>query len=409
MSAAADLHRASASLGKPDALAFLARQAGLGGETPNGTREIAELIARLPPLANQHIATRSSAELGLTPRLVQPGQQRPVPLPVFTNGRPASFPEHSGVEHSPAFEALELPGGCVAQLSRAPAVLTGDGGSLVADFSSPYAGLLHGYDIDLAHILAGAHEVEGDAVVLCDDIHPLNYSHWILDELPRLALLGERRQVTIITAEEDRPFKRESLRLCGFSDRQVIHLGDFQAVRAGRLLVPRDIADMPHPAHKAAPWVLDFLRGRVGFAALAAQQEPPEMPAKLFISRDDSIGRRIMNEAALMEALAPLGYRRVTLAGRTLAQQVALFARATHVLGAHGAGLSNFAFAPRGARLLEIFPRSYGTPAFYVLAAGQGNPYATYVAAEVIPGDRTQTDDIRLDVGDFLRCCRHLL
>ncbi len=401
--------RAPLSLGKRDALAFLARQAGLGTKLPEQPRDIAALAARLPTLSNAHVVLRDSGQLGAPVRLVAPQRQREIAQPVFTNGRPACFPEHAGVEYSPAFEVLELEAGYLAQISRAPVVLTSNGATALADFSSPYAGLLHGYDLDLREILAGARRVAGTAIVLCDDIHPLNYSHWLLDELPRLALLGERRDVTVITSDGDRPFRRESLRLCGFADRQVVQLGDFSAVSADRLLVPRDIAEMPHPAHKAAPWALDFLRNRLGFTALAAHGPRVATPKKLFVSRDDGVGRRIINESALMQAIGGLGYVRVTLAGRSLAEQVALFAGATHVLGAHGAGLTNVAFSPHGARLLEIFPRSYGTPAYYVLAAGQGNPYAAYVAAEVIPGDRTQTDDVRLDVADFMRCCGALL
>ncbi len=404
------LARASLSLGKPDALARMAQQAGVPGALSGDPWHVAEAVARLPVLGNAHVQLRPAAESpSAVPRLLQPARQRAIPRPVFTNGRPPCFPKDAGVEQSPAFEVLELEGGFVAQIARAPAVLACDGATLVADYSSPYAGLVHSYDIDLGTVLGAAYRVDGTAVVLCDDIHPLNFSHWMLDELPRLAMLGEQRDAVVVTSEEDRRFKRESLRLCGFADRQIVYLRDFAAVQADRLLVPRDIAVMPHPAFKAAPWVLNFLRGRVGLPAVAQQPAAADGGEKLFVSRDDGEGRRIVNEAELMRAVEPLGYRRVTLAGRSLAEQVALFARATHVLGAHGAGLTNCAFSPLGARLLEIFPLTYGTPAYYVLTAGQGNGYATYVARDIVGGSRAQTDDIRLDVADFMRCCAALL
>ena len=404
------LARAPVSLDRPHALALMAEQAGLDVSSPQAGRDIAALVGRLPVLANEHVMLRSSSEVpNASSQVLVPAAGREIPQPLFTNGRPPSFPERSGWEDSPAFEMLQLRGGIMAQIARAPAVLASDGATLVADFSSPYAGLIHSYDVDLPAMLAAAYQVDGTALLLCDDVHPLNYCHWILDELPRLAALGERRDVVVVTSDEDRPFKRESLRLCGFADRQIIYLRDFQAVRADLLLVTRDIADMPHPAHKAAPWVLDFLRNRLGFAALAARSPAPEMPEKLFISRDDGEGRRIINEAELLRAIEPLGYRRVTLAGRSLSEQIALFARASRVLGAHGAGLANFAFAPHGARLLELFPNSYGMATYYVLAAGQGNSYTSYVAKDVVRGSRSQTDDFRLDVTDFMRCCAALL
>jgi hypothetical protein len=392
---------APTSLGKPDAVKFLARQAGRQNVDAYSAN-VRSVLESLPRLANQHVRLRNSAETpGVSRTVFFPARTREIPAPVFNNGRPGCFPEYSGIEHSPAFEVLEIADGCLAQISRAPVVLTPWGDTLIRDFSSPYAGLVYGFDFDLRQLLAAAQPISGTAVVLCDDVHPLNFSHWILDELPRLAFLGEQRDVTVVTSDEDRPFKRESLELCGFEPSQILYLGDFQAIRASRLLVPRDIAEMPHPAFKAAPWVMDFLRARLGFAALAAQPSG-STPAKLFVSRDDAVGRRIINEAALMDLLRPAGYHRVTLAGLSLPRQIALFARATHVLGAHGAGLTNFAFARQGAQLLELFPSTYGTPAYYVVAAGQGNLYATYIADDVVAGDRAQTDDFR-------RCCGALL
>jgi hypothetical protein len=44
-----------------------------------------------------------------------------------------------------------------------------------------------------------------------------------------------------------------------------------------------------------------------------------------------------------------------------------------------------------------------------VVAAGQGNLYATYIADDVVAGDRAQTDDFRLNLDDFRRCCGALL
>jgi capsular polysaccharide biosynthesis protein len=211
--------------------------------------------------------------------------------------------------------------------------------------------------------------------------------------------------VSVIVSEQDAPFKRATLRACGIADERVVWLPDFAAARAERLLVPRDCRAIPHPAHKAAPWALDFLRSRVGLAAPLGRPTP----RKLYVSRADAAGRRVLNEDAVMRVLAPLGYHSVTLSGRSVAEQAALFAGASRVVGPHGAGLTNIVFAPPGARLLEILPRSYGTPAFYLLAAGGGVEYASYVAADVRPGGRDQVDDVVIDLADFVRCCGALL
>jgi capsular polysaccharide biosynthesis protein len=250
--------------------------------------------------------------------------------------------------------------------------------------------------------------VKGAAVVLCDDVVPPNYCHWLLDELPRLAFLGERRDVTVLTSGDTPKWKTDSLALCGFDPRPMIRVANFEAVRADRLLVSRDIHAMPHPAHKAAPWALNFLRARMGVAALAATPGEPGM-RKLYVSRNDAGGRRVLNEAALMERLRPLGYRMVTPGRLGVADQVATFARASHVVGMHGAALANFVFAPPGAQLVEIFPATYGMASYYLLAAGQGSAYASYVENDVTPGGRDQQDDITLDIDAFLERCGALL
>ncbi len=395
-------------VGKVEAVATLARQAGLDGGGLDGADHVAGLLARLPRLANRDVVLRTSTDIaGLRRRVIHPATTRAVPPPRFANARPASFPQRPGVEHSPALEVLELPGGTLARIGRAPVALA-DPRTVLADVSSPYAGLVHGYDFDLARLVADAVPVAGAALVLCCDLHPVNYCHWLVDELPRIAALGGAREVTLIVSDDDAPFRDETWRLCAIPTARVVRLGDFQAVRAERLLVTADLAAMPHPAFKAAPWALDFLRARVGFPALAGHA-PSGSPRKLFVSRDDAVGRRVLNEAALMQVLEPAGYQRMTLAGRSVAEQVALFSGATHVVGAHGAGLANIVFCPPEARLLELFPSSYGTPTYYVLAAGQGLTYATYVVSDIACGDRAQTDDIRVDINDFRRCCAGLI
>ncbi len=395
------------SLGKVEALRMLAAQAGLDSATADEAG-LAALLESLPPITNREVTFRMSHDLpALARRLVAPRHERPVACPRFTNGRPACFPEHVGYEISPPFEVLDIPGGTVARIGRAPVVLA-DPSTILRDFSSRYAPLAQGYAIHLGQLVGDAMPISGTALVLLSDIHPLNYCHWLVDELPRLAAAGRTEEVTVVVADAPGSVHQQTLCLAGVAPERIVALGDFQAVRADRLLVTSDLADMPHPGFKAAPWLLDFLRARIGFAALAGHAAYA-FPRKLFVSRDDAIGRRIMNESELMGVLGPAGYERVTLAGRSLAEQVALFSRATHIVGAHGAGLTNIVFAPHGARLLEIFPASYGTPAYWVLAGGQGFSYATYVAADIVPGDRPQTDDMRIDVADFRARCDALI
>ena len=52
----------------------------------------------------------------------------------------------------------------------------------------------------------------------------------------------------------------------------------------------------------------------------------------------------------------------------TVAAQVRAFAEAECVVGPHGAGLTNLAFAPPGAAVVELFAGDYVNECFWALA-----------------------------------------
>jgi capsular polysaccharide biosynthesis protein len=90
-------------------------------------------------------------------------------------------------------------------------------------------------------------------------------------------------------------------------------------------------------------------------------------------------------------------------------RQIATFACASHIVALHGAGLANIVFADPSTTLVEIFPESYGTAAYYVLAAGLGMTYASYISDRITAGSRAQLDDIEVDMADLLARCGDLL
>ena len=57
-----------------------------------------------------------------------------------------------------------------------------------------------------------------------------------------------------------------------------------------------------------------------------------------------------------MPLLRKHNFRKVYLEKMTIMEQVELFRTASHVIAAHGAGLTNVLFAPSEARILEIRP-----------------------------------------------------
>ncbi len=308
---------------------------------------------------------------------------------------------------APALKLLRLPGGFVAQMGTAPVVAGGDGRTIVRELSSRYAPLLHFLPVDLAAMLDGARAVAGPVFLLGDDVWPPNYSHWLLDTLPRLAVLAAAgaRDATLVTGPLPAPFQRETLRLCGWDSAKIVELAPGQAVRAEQLLATTDQPQPPHPMFKGAPWAARYLRRHL---------VPPGSNAggrRLYISRGDAPGRHILNEAELVAALAARGFEPVLLGAMTVPEQAALFASAAWIVAPHGAGLSNLVFASPGTTVLELFPRSYGTPAYYVVAAAGRLRYGCHVGteAQVVRQHIRPMDDFSVDVGSLLSRYRDFL
>lgn len=309
-----------------------------------------------------------------------------------------------GVQEAPPSRLIAVQGGAVLRLSGIPVVL--DGMTALSDLSGVHAPLLHCYDVDVAGRLAQAQRVEGPALLLMSEIGDGNYCHFLLDELPRLALTDDAGGLTVVICAIDEPgrnaVRHEALRLAGV--RRVIELGPHEALRADTLLVPTATHDMHHPAFKGAPWACRWLRATIGVAALARQAPPePEQryATRLYVGRGDAASRRLVNENALLARLAPLGFVAVTMAGRSLIEQAALFARAEVIVGLHGAALANIVFCAPGTRLLEIYAPGFGNAAYGLMAAALAMPYASHVAE---PGRmELEYDDTTLIVPAFWR------
>jgi capsular polysaccharide biosynthesis protein len=89
---------------------------------------------------------------------------------------------------------------------------------------------------------------------------------------------------------------------------------------------------------------------------------------KLFISRADSRARSLVNEAEIAECAAKTGFERIVLSALSVQDQIRLFAEATHVIAAHGAGLANLIFCRPGTVVCEMHSEAYVQWAFRSLA-----------------------------------------
>lgn len=180
-----------------------------------------------------------------------------------------------------------------------------------------------------------------------------------------LELIGVDAARTCVAAPEETIFARELWFVT-----PLVHRGDFWS---RPLFVPRFYRRMtPLPAERS----------------------------RLYVTRRDASFRNLRNEEALVAALAPLGFRTVSLAGMDFPQQLALFRGAEVMLGVHGAGLSHLVSMEPGGKLLEILSPQRFWPTYRALASRAGIDYGVVVGSADADADANSPIDV--EVGQVL-------
>lgn len=112
---------------------------------------------------------------------------------------------------------------------------------------------------------------------------------------------------------------------------------------------------------------------------------------KVFIDRAQSNGRNILNKDRILDILGSYGYQTYMLEDLTLEEQTELFYNSSHVIGIHGAGLTNIIYRYGAAMsLLELFPPNNIPPHYYWLSKLMKYKY------QAIVGDNNTIDKSKL-------------
>ncbi len=200
-----------------------------------------------------------------------------------------------------------------------------------------------------------------------------NPYHWMVDCLPKLISLARaepERKIILLMSDALGDQQRETLAtLCPANFELQYHPPDtwFQIER---LLWPSLVsgvcnAFLPADYFEA---IRQPIFARYGLPFVHAQTE------RLYVTRRDSIRRRVLNEDALEAFLQPYGFRTVELSRLSFRQQVELFHRAEIVLGPHGAGL-NTLFHSGKIPVVVLHPNQQPQNHYHTLARGLGQDY----------------------------------
>ncbi|WP_019532850.1 glycosyltransferase family 61 protein [Paenibacillus ginsengihumi] len=204
-----------------------------------------------------------------------------------------------------------------------------------------------------------------------------NYAHWLFDILPRLHLL-QRSGIAIgqyiVNGGLAHPYQLETLRMLGIPESQIVFTSDTFHLEAKRLVVASIPNRLGYPG-----WVFDFLRRSFRDSQKIA---PLAGYDRIYVSREDSAYRHVVNEDEVMQALGPLGFRKVVLGPLSFKDKMRLFASAQVIVAPLGAGLANVVFCRPGTKVMEFSNRSFVSTDFWKFSRYAGLQYYHMICEE---------------------------
>lgn len=196
------------------------------------------------------------------------------------------------------------------------------------------------------------------------------YYHWMLEILPRLALL-ERRGTPLDAIDRflvrriDGAWQLETLARLGIDRSRV-----FETERRPHLHCERVLhVELACGINLKMP---RFVPLWMRHAFPAAESEGTRL--RLYVGRPPGVRRGVANESAMRPLLEAAGFDIVVMEGRTVAEQARLLARADVLIAPHGGALTNMVFCRPGTRVVELLSR-HVYPYYYGLAASCGHRY----------------------------------
>lgn len=107
---------------------------------------------------------------------------------------------------------------------------------------------------------------------------------------------------------------------------------------------------------------------------------------KIYVCRSPARIRYIKNDMQIQEVARRNGFETIDCDGLTFSQQVSLFSECSHVIGIHGAGLTNIVWRKNAPlTLLELFPENYVHPGYFWLAKSFDKKYMALTGGNVLP------------------------
>ncbi len=202
----------------------------------------------------------------------------------------------------------------------------------------------------------------------------VNYSHWLIDSLSRLAMLKKTgwydKVDYFVVPSYSQDYQRDSLRMLGIDESKIISGQKENHVQADTLIATTYVRHSEH----IPMWCCQFLRNEFLKFNLPETGKKTYSPY-VYISRNDSAKRRVLNESQLIQTLNPYGFESYELSKLSFQEKISLFAGAHVIIATIGAGQANLVFCSENTHVIELMAEDFAQPFFNDLANKVGIHY----------------------------------
>ncbi len=243
-------------------------------------------------------------------------------------------------------------------------------------------------------LLRGETSILDSYAVERDVICPLcprftNYYHWLIETVPKLRYAREYEtkfdvDVTYLVPSDAPSWLDQTLELLEVSGSDIEH-ATAPVYRAKQLLVP----SFPELKPENYRWIREVV-----LANSSLNKEIIGAGNNVYISRANTIERRVVNEDEVVSKLRKYGFEPYRLENHTVAENAVLFNEADVIVGAHGAGLTDLIYCDE-TLIVELFGSKIKDP-YKELAETVSVPYQSIHC-------QPDSTDISVEVTDLER------
>lgn len=217
------------------------------------------------------------------------------------------------------------------------------------------------------------------SAILVDSLGSQNYFHWMVQIIPRFFAarkLGLKAKFYVFPKIIN-DFQKQTMDLLCLKKSTAVNFSE-ATLQFDELYVP-EVSFLPAQGKRILPrWV------RVEWFKTLRIEEPKKIGTRrIYISRERSQTRQVLNEEELLEVLEPLGFKKYFLEDLDLKQQAELFSQSEIIVSPHGAGLANLIFAAPGSTVIELFDRQHVNRTYELISKSLGLSYHGFVSQEL--------------------------